>query len=283
MDLAGRTVVLTGASGGIGTPLCKAMVEAGASVLAVGRNQPRLAELVRQLPAGRVETVLADVATAEGRHHLLQVAGRHHPAPSVLVIGHAQGAFGLFDQQDPAQLERMLHTNLVSSMLLVHAMLPALRQQGPASVVVIGSTFGSIGYPGHAAYSASKFGLRGLMEALAREHADTDVRFQYLAPRATRTAFNTPAVEALNAALKVTADAPDDVARRLLQSIVRGDTRRQLGWPEKLFARINGALPSLVDRSLRGQLPVIRRHAQAPNDPTLEEPSHATLSCQEPV
>jgi hypothetical protein len=84
-------------------------------------------------------------------------------------------------------------------------------------------------------------------------------------------------VDALNAELKVASDPPDEVARKLVQSIIRGETRRQLGWPEKLFARINGVLPSLVDRSLRSQLPIIRRHAQTQARHFPEETSHETV------
>ena len=277
MNLTGKTVILTGASGGIGAPLCRALVAAGASVLAVGRDQHRLDQLQRDLPLGRVHGVLADLATTAGRDHLVDVARALRPAPSVLVIAHAQSAFGLFDEQDPFALEAMLQTNLVGSTLLIHGLLPILRAQAQASVVVIGSTFGSLGYPGFAAYSASKFGLRGLMEALSREYADTSLRFQYLAPRATRTAFNTPAVDALNAELKVASDPPQDVAEKLVRSIIRGETRRQLGWPEKLFVRINGILPSLVDSSLRGQLSIIRRHAQRQGRSSPEETSHETV------
>ena len=277
MNLTGKTVILTGASGGIGAPLCRALVAAGASVLAVGRDQHRLDQLQRDLPLGRVHGVLADLATTAGRDHLVDVARALRPAPSVLVIAHAQSAFGLFDEQDPFALEAMLQTNLVGSTLLIHGLLPILRAQAQASVVVIGSTFGSLGYPGFAAYSASKFGLRGLMEALSREYADTSLRFQYLAPRATRTAFNTPAVDALNAELKVASDPPQEVAEKLVRSIIRGETRRQLGWPEKLFVRINGILPSLVDSSLRGQLSIIRRHAQRQGRSSPEETSHETV------
>ena len=90
-------------------------------------------------------------------------------------------------------LAAMLVAALVAPMLLVHALLPVLGTHAPASVVVVGSTFGSLAFPGFAAYSASKSGLRGLTEALAREYADTPLRFQYLSPRAARTPFNTPA------------------------------------------------------------------------------------------
>lgn len=273
MNLAGRTVIVTGASGGIGAAVCRALVQAGAAIIAVGRNRSRLAALATSLPAGRVQTVVADLASPLGRSHLVAAIRQSEASPSVLILGHAQSAFGLFEDQHPDELEHLLQTNLVGSALLIHALLPLLRRHDQASVVAIGSTFGSIGFAGFATYSASKFGLRGLMEALSREHDGSGLHFQYLSPRATRTAFNTPAVDALNAELKVASDDPDTVATTLVQAIGRGDRRRQLGWPEKLFARLNGLIPALVDRSLRAQLPIIKRHAsQARHLP--EDSSH---------
>lgn len=276
MDLCGRSVVLTGATGGIGEPLCAALVEAGARVLAVGRDAARLDALAARMPRDAVRCVVADLASDDGRQRLLQAARTGSPAPSVLVLAHAQGGFGLFEDQDPQAMARLVDTNLVAPLLLIRALLPLLQAHDQAAVAVVGSTFGSLAFPGFAAYSASKFGLRGLVEALAREYADTPLRFQYLAPRATRTAFNTPAVDALNAELKVASDAPADVARALVAAIERGQARLQLGWPEKLFARLNGVLPGLVDRSLRAQLPAVRRHARSPQPDSREETRHAT-------
>jgi short-subunit dehydrogenase len=277
MNLAGRTVIVTGASGGIGVALCHALVQAGASIMAVGRNRSRLTTLAAGVPAGRVHTVVADLSTSLGRSHLIAAIRQANVSPSVLVLGHAQSAFGLFEDQHPDALENLLQTNLVGSALLIHALLPILRRHEQASVVAIGSTFGSIGFAGFATYSASKFGLRGLMEALAREHDGTGLSFQYLSPRATRTAFNTPAVDALNAELKVGSDVPEAVAAALVRAIVQRDRRGQLGWPEKLFARINGMFPALVDRSLRAQLPIIRRHASQVQ-PIHEDSSHEATS-----
>jgi short-subunit dehydrogenase len=88
------------------------------------------------------------------------------------------------------------------------------------------------------------------------------VRFQYLSPRATRTPMNSAAVDALNAELGTAVDDPGAVAAQVVAAIERGDRRRQFGFPEKLFARINGALPALVDRALAGKLAAIRRHAR---------------------
>lgn len=260
--LSGRTVLLTGASGGIGAALCDALVEAGARVIAVGRNQSRLQQLAQQQSGGRVVPLVADLATDSGRAHVIAVASTLQQTPSILVLAHAQSAFGLFEEQSMHELRDLVDTNLLAPMTLIHGLLPTLQRHPQAAVVAVGSTFGSLAFPGFAAYSATKFGLRGLMEGLSREYADRNLQFQFLSPRATRTAFNTPAVEAMNKEMKVAEDEPADVAAQLVAAIASGRPRMQIGWPEKLFARINGALPALVDRNLKSQLAIIRRHAR---------------------
>jgi short-subunit dehydrogenase len=146
-------------------------------------------------------------------------------------------------------------------MQLTRALLPQLRAQPAAAVLNVGSVFGSIAYPGFAAYSASKFALRGYTEALRRELADSSVSVHYLAPRATRTGFNASSVERMNAELGVAMDPPETVAAAACEMLERGRPYAVLGWPERLFVRINSLLPRVVDGSLRKQLPVIRRHA----------------------
>jgi short-subunit dehydrogenase len=260
--LAGRGVVLTGATGGIGAALCHALCASGATVYAVGRDPRRLAGLAAHSASGRVVPIVVDLSADDAPQRMLASLANAAPAPSMLVLGAAVSSFGLFAEQDDATLRAQIDTNLLGPMRLVRALLPQLLGSADPCVVGIGSTFGSLGFPGFAAYSASKFGLRGFIEALAREHADGPLRVQYLSPRATRTPINSPAVDAMNAELGTAMDQPQAVAAQLLAAIERGDRRRQLGWPERLFARLNGALPALVDRALAAQLPIIRRHAR---------------------
>lgn len=280
MDLSGRCVLLTGASGGIGSALVDELVAAGASVIAIGRNGQRLQPLVARHRPGRVIALVADINHADGRAAIVRAVGAAAITPSVLVLAHAQSAFGLFDEQADNDLSALVETNLIAPMLLISNLLPVLQLHVQAAVVAVGSTFGSLAFPGFAAYSASKFGLRGLIEGLGREYADTPLRFQYLSPRATRTPFNAPAVDALNRDLKSAVDEPQTVARMLLAAIVAGDRRRQIGWPEKLFARLNGVLPSVIDAALAKQLAIVRRHAGRPSPvvTTTEKPDESVAS-----
>lgn len=264
MNLSGRTVILTGAAGGIGSALALELCAEGADVLAIGRRAGALDQL-RQRCAGRpgqLRPLAADITRAIDRQRIVETA-RSCRAPSVLVHGAACSAFGLFADSDEAERERLMQTNVLAPMALTQALLPLLLAQAAPAVVAIGSTFGSLAHPGFAAYSASKFALRGFIEALGREHADTALAAFWIAPRATATGFNSPAVDALNAQLGTRVDSAETAAAGILQALKHDRHRRQLGFPEKLFAWLNSAFPALIDRGLRGALPVVRAHAAA--------------------
>lgn len=271
MALKGIAVLVTGATGGIGQALVRELVSQGAQVLAVGRRGEALHALASGLgERGRqVQPVQADVATESGVASIV-TACRQSVAPVRVVIHAAAiGGFGGFESTQPAHIAASLQTDLLAPLLLTQALLPLLKAQPNAQVVAVGSALGHIGYPGQVSYCAAKFGLRGAFEALAREYAGSTVQFQWLSPRATRTAFNSAAVDELNARLKTAVDAPEAVAAQLMVAIRNRRARLQIGWPEKLFVRLNGAFPALVDRALRRDLAVIRSFFNRTATPSL--------------
>jgi len=144
-------------------------------------------------------------------------------------------------------------------MRLTHALLPLLKSRRHAAIVSVGSTFGSLPFPGFVAYSAAKAGLRAFSQALRRELSDSAVAVIHLAPRAIDTPMNSPEVKALNRELGNSSDAPEAVARQVLLALVLGHGEHHFGFPEKLFAWLNGIAPSLIDRALAGKLPIIKR------------------------
>ncbi|WP_027906694.1 SDR family oxidoreductase [Pseudomonas sp. Rh2] len=259
MRLSDCVVVLTGASGGIGLELADQLCAAGARVLAVSRHLGKLSSLMNRYPQ-QLRWQAADLCSAEGRGEVL-AAARAMGGFNVLINAAGVNRFALIEQLDEAALDELFDLNIKAAVKLTRICLPLLREQPAALVVNVGSTYGSIGYPGYATYCASKFALRGFSEALRRELADTTVSVLYAAPRATRTAMNSSAATALNQALKVGMDDPQNVARAVLAAVQSDRNELYLGWPEKLFVRLNGMLPGVVDRALRKQLPLIRRYS----------------------
>lgn len=262
MRLSEARVVLTGASGGIGLAIAAMLCASGAQVLAVARHRAPLDVLLAQYPQ-QLCWVSADLTFLADRRKVL-AAAEAIGGINLLINTAGINHFAMLEQLDDAEINQMLALNIGAPICLTRLLLPMLKHAAGARVVNVGSTYGSIGYPGYATYCATKFALRGFSEALRRELADTHVGVLYVAPRATRTSMNSAAAEALNEALKSNVDDPHTVASAVIKAIV--DDRRDLylGWPERFFMRLNSLLPKLVDRGLRKQLPLVRRLSDTP-------------------
>ena len=271
MNAARFRAVLTGATGGIGRAMALRLGPLCESLLLVARDAAALAALVREVDAagGRARAVPADLTMDSGRDAVLRAAVEAQGGIDLLINNAGAGEFAWLADQDDATLERIVRVNVLAPMQLTRRLLPLMLAQPAARIVNVGSILGYLGYPGHAAYSASKFALRGFSEALRRELADGPVQVTYFAPRATRTAMNSAAMCALNAELGVAMDTPEAVADALVALLEKPAREYPLGMPERLFARLNQIVPGLVDRVLRRQLPIIRRHARGtPLQPT---------------
>jgi short-subunit dehydrogenase len=263
MRPAAIRALVTGGGGGIGGAIATELLARGGAVLLVDRDAAALARTAGRLAAHgeRVGTLQADLTSATDRARLAREAADWRGGVNVLVNNAGVNHFTMVADQPAAQVDLAIAINLQAPIHLCRELLPQLLAQPEACILNTGSVFGAIGYPGYAVYSATKFAVRGFTEALRRELADTRVSVRYVAPRATRTGINTSAVERMNAELGVAMDPPEVVARAVCDMLDGGRVEAVLGWPEKLFARLNGLLPRLVDGALRKQLPVIRRYA----------------------
>lgn len=264
MNLTGSRALVTGAGGGIGSAIVMELLRCGAQVLMVDRDARAMESVGESAPgaAAQLERYVADLASAEDRTRLCGFARTWRGGINILVNNAGLNPFGLYEDLQPAQIDLAIAVNLRAPMHLCQELLPHLRSQAPAAIVNTGSVFGDIGYPGFVAYSTTKFALRGFTQALRRELAGSGVAVQYLAPRATRTTINTPAVERMNRELGVAMDPPARVAETLVALLRSGRASAVVGWPERLFVKLNAVLPGIVDRAVRGQLPIIRRHAR---------------------
>ncbi len=253
------TIIITGAAGGIGQMLAKALDKQGAKLVLTDVNADRLSELNVSLAEKHYEFV-ADVSHAEQRRSLVNYC-QHLPNPVQMLINLAGiNRFAPITNYSDDDIERMITINLTSQIALTRDLIPLLQKNSPASIVNVGSILGSIGMPGYSVYSATKFGLRGFTEALNRELQGSGIDVRYFAPRATKTALNDDKVNAMNKALGSTMDSPEQVANAIVDFILTDKRRRYFGWPEQLFVRINSVFPGIVDKSIIKQLPIIRRY-----------------------
>lgn len=257
------SVVLTGATGGIGEAIARRLVGRGDRVLLVARTSEAVgrmaSELGRGAAAGAVDAVAVDVTSASGRAAI--VAAATPRGCDVLINAAGIPSFGPLESLTDTHVESVVAVDLVGPILLTRALLPLLRRSPRAVVLNVGSAVGHVGLPGFAVYGAAKFGLRGFSEALRRELAGSGVTVRHLAPRATRTAFNDARVEAYNRATGTRSDAPERVARAAISMLDRGPAERVLGWREAVAARLNGLVPGWLD-------PAFRAHRAAVSAPT---------------
>lgn len=265
MKLKGKIVLLTGATGGIGKAIAKQLAMRGARLIVVGRSTAQLQRLTQELQLVKHHgfSLQADLATFAGRETLRAALIALHQPIDVLINCAGVNLFGLLEDNEPEVIENLINTNVTATILVTQLALPFLHpKQG--RIVMIGSSFGALGFPGFAAYCASKFALRGFTEALRRELADSHIQVAHIAPRATNTPLNSQAVVGLNNALGNSVDDPEIVAEAIDDLLAQHTLRDiNLGWPERFFLRLNAIFPRLVDRGLRSKLPIIRRFAQA--------------------
>lgn len=251
--------VLTGATGGLGQALARALAPVCDRLVLTGRKAEVLHSLCDQLAPAPVSAVVGDLTTEVTRlalAHQVQVLG----GCDLLIHNAGINSFHRFETQSPQALAQLMHTNLLAPMLLSQQLWALRRPQVPVQMVFIGSAFGQLGFPGFAAYSASKFGLRGLAEALQREWGDALMRVRYFSPRATDTDINTPEVRRMCEALGSPMDSPERVARLFMKFLDADDAMLQVGDGEDLLPLSDAAERAAKDQFLAQRRPLIQTH-----------------------
>lgn len=260
MKLRNKKVLLLGATGGIGAAVARELIAQGAQLILVARSESKVNALLHELGDARVAVIdryLIDFADAQQLDQLQAIARQQ---PDIDMIVHALGvnSFESYNQISHEKLNNLFNVNLFSLMHVCQQLLPNLVQH-KGKLVVVGSTFGSIGFPGFSTYCASKFGLRGYVQSLRRELAGSGVDILYIAPRATNTELNDARIVALNQQLGNAVDSPNKVAQQIVKAVLKNRLTSYIGWPEKLFVFINSINSKLVDKGIAKQLPVINR------------------------
>ncbi|SDT41513.1 SDR family NAD(P)-dependent oxidoreductase [Actinoplanes derwentensis] len=188
---AGRTAVVTGAASGIGEHLAYGLAFQGSDLVLIDVTEGRLSMVAERIrtanPSLNVQTLVADLADRAAVESVASRVLADHPAIGLLVNNAGIALGGRFDQVTVDEFEHVMNVNFRAPMLLTHALLPALTASPGGHLVNMSSLFGLIAPPGQSAYSASKFALRGLSEALRGELIDDGVGVTTVHPGGIRT------------------------------------------------------------------------------------------------
>jgi len=183
--LAGRVALVTGASRGIGAAVAAALAREGARVIRVARS-------LTESTAERTQDIPCDLTDPSQVSRLGSRVIAQHGPPDIVVSNAGGFLLRLREATEAADMEKQLAVNLQAPFYVAKAFLPAMREAGHGSFITVGSVADHVGFPGNAAYAASKYGLRGLHETLVAEYQGTGVRLTLVSPGPTDTAVWDP-------------------------------------------------------------------------------------------
>ncbi|XP_073300894.1 3-dehydrosphinganine reductase TSC10A-like [Primulina huaijiensis] len=230
VQIKNRHVLITGGSSGIGLALAHHCTQEGAEVTLLARSVSKLEEAKQsiKLATGRdVSVYSADVRDYEAVKRVVEEVG----PIDVLVCNHGVYVPQELEEQELEEIRFMIDVNLVGTFHLIKAALPGMKknraEKGPGSIAIMSSQAGQVGIYGYAAYSASKFGLKGLAEALQQEVIEDNIHVSLIFPPDTETpgfAEETKRRPKLTSIIAASSGAmkADEVAKKSLIGIMSG-------------------------------------------------------------
>jgi short-subunit dehydrogenase len=253
-DLTGQRLLITGASSGIGRSLAEQAGRQGARLVLVARTADRLAQLAQTIveEGGTALAVPGDISAPGDRQQLFTTIQDRFGGLDVLINNAGVGSFGHFAESSEAVLRQVMEVNFFAPAELIRLAIPLLRQGQQPAIVNVASMCGRRGLPAWPEYSASKFALCGLTEALRAELVRFSIDVLLILPGLTRTDLGE---HLLRKAGRMQIDfsggmAPEHVAARILLALRKNRLETVLGREARMILALNRLVPRLVDRLL---------------------------------
>lgn len=187
-DLSGKTALVTGATGGIGGEIAKALHASGAHVGISGRNEDKLKALAAEL-GDRVSTLPADLSQADAPAELVKAADEAMGQIDILVNNAGLTRDGLSMRMSDEDWQQVIDVNMTSTFKLAKAVQRGMMKRRSGRIINIASVVGVTGNPGQTNYVASKAGMIGWSKAMAQEVASRGITINCIAPGFIATAM----------------------------------------------------------------------------------------------
>ncbi|MFH2202716.1 MAG: SDR family oxidoreductase [Elusimicrobiota bacterium] len=271
-ELRGKTVLVTGASSGIGRAAAQAFAAHGCRLALAARRADKLASLAESLEAKGVETLVltCDVRERDRAREAVDAVIRRWGRLDILLNNAGVHDLDIFERQDLDLIEDMVRTNLFGTMYTTHAALPGMRRQGSGHIVNVASIAGLTGLPWMSVYSASKFAVVGFTESLRRELRGSGVRLTAFCPGTVDTAMAAEPLKDAELRKTVQPKTPEETAERIVRAVRSGAPEVVFGEASAFVLRLARFFPRFTDwfmhRSLTRLHPEVRRLLRAESE-----------------
>ena len=251
-DLHGRRILITGASSGIGRCLSEQLARIGARVAMAARSRDKLADLEAELKKQKLDVlaVPADITVEEDRRRLIEHAAGHFGGLDVLVNNAGVASWAHFAHSTENILRQIMEVNFFAPAELIRLAIPILVEGEQPAIVNVGSMCGRRGMPAWSEYSASKFALSGLTEALRAEMGRFDIDVLLVLPGLTRSEFSSHMLQSAGR-MKIDFTAgmpPEQVAGQIVRVLQKNVTESVVGREARWILRFQRFFPRLLDR-----------------------------------
>ncbi|TAD92386.1 MAG: SDR family oxidoreductase [Bacteroidetes bacterium] len=188
-SVKGKHILVVGATGSIGKHTARLLVGSGAQVYITGRQPQKLQAAAAELGIDASRSFVVDVTNEADVAALSQGLAAAAPALDILVIASGIGIIKTMETLTVAEFQQTLQTNLVGPFLLLKYLLPPMKEQKKGLIINIPGVLGKVPMAGAAAYSASKYGLTGMMQSIREELKRTEIRITNLFMGGVDSAF----------------------------------------------------------------------------------------------
>ena len=254
-NLKNRTVIITGASSGIGRHMVREVSKRGANTIILARSTDKLARLKSEIEMQydvKVEPFTLDLGDLHGVKETFEQINLNWPTIDVLINNAGFGIFDYFAQAKLEDMKRMFEVNVIGMMALTRMILPKMLQQGEGHIINIASIAGKLATPKSSVYSSTKSAVLGFSNGLRMELAGKGVKVTTVNPGPVKTNFFQMADPEGNYQANVARwmIEPEYVARKVVEAI--GKNRREINLPFFMGAgaRLYQVFPTLVEKAL---------------------------------
>ncbi|PPA71330.1 SDR family NAD(P)-dependent oxidoreductase [Jeotgalibacillus proteolyticus] len=252
--LTDKTILITGASSGLGFELAKKCAELGASIYLVGRNEQRLARIVEEcgaLGAKEVKAYSFDLTALESIPGLITQIEEESGGIDALINNAGFGLFERLDQTPEKTVQDMFSVNVLALIALTKAVIPLMQKRGHGHIINIASQAGKLATPKSSIYSATKHAVLGFSNSLRMELADEGIAVTAINPGPIDTAFFELADNSgsYTKSVKRWMLSPEKVAAKTVAILFT--TKREVNLPGwmNLASKLHSLAPGLVERA----------------------------------